>query len=250
MHPSARGMEERIRAVPVVGDVAVRTFWRLISFLRHPGTFHGSVRYWRRRYVRGGDSGSGSSGRLAAFKAEVINRFVARQRVRSVIELGCGDGSQLRLARYPQYIGFDVSAHALAACRRTFRGDASKQFRAMRHYRGERAELALSLDVVYHLVEDAVFERYMHTLFGAAERFVIIYSSDTDDNRGYHGTHIRHRRFTEWIDAHLSDWTLSQRIPNRYRYRGNPRTGSFADFFIYVRTSAPSKPPSARTAPR
>jgi SAM-dependent methyltransferase len=214
----------------------------MVAFLRHPSRFPGSASYWRNRYRRGGHSGAGSYGRFAEFKAEVLNRFVAAHGVESVIEFGCGDGNQLRLARYPRYLGFDVSRRALASCRTIFRHDAGKRFRAMRRYRGERADLTLSLDVLYHLVEDAVFERYMRTLFGAARRYVVIYSSNTDDNRGYEGTHVRHRRFTDWVATELAEWRLRRHIPNRYPYRGNPRTGSFADFFIYERAGASADP--------
>jgi hypothetical protein len=231
---------ERIRAIPLVGDPAVRGFWRVVAFLRHPARFPGSASYWKRRYRRGGHSGAGSYGKFATFKAEVLNRFVASHGIESVIEFGCGDGNQLRLASYPRYRGFDVSRRALASCRRIFRDDASKSFRAMRRYRGERAALTLSLDVLYHLVEDAVFERYMRTLFGAAQRYVIIYSSNHDDNRGFEGTHVRHRRFTDWVATNLPDWQLKRHVPNRYPYRGNPRTGSFADFYIYERSPRPA----------
>ena len=59
----------------------------------------------------------------------------------------------------------------------------------MREFAGETADLALSLDVVFHLVEDEVFAQYMQTLIQAGNRYVIIYASDTDDNRGYEGSH-------------------------------------------------------------
>jgi SAM-dependent methyltransferase len=233
-------MEAKIRSIPVVGNAAADAFWRTVALLRHPGAFPGSRAYWRERYAEGGHSGAGSRGRLAEFKAETLNRFVRRQRIRSVIEFGCGDGQQLERARYPRYSGIDVSPDALARCRERFRHDPSKQFLLAGDYDGETAELALSLDVIYHLVEDAEFERYMHRLFGAAERFVILYTSDTDDNRGYEGTHIRHRKVTDWVRRNVGGWSLAERIANRYPYRGNPRTGSFADFFIYRRATAGS----------
>ena len=40
-------------------------------------SFAGSAAYWEERYRRGGNSGAGSYGKLAEFKAEVINDFVA-----------------------------------------------------------------------------------------------------------------------------------------------------------------------------
>ena len=226
-------MKKMIKQIPVLGDVAARVYWALRSHRRDPEPFPGTAAYWEKRYASGGNSGVGSYDRFAEFKAEVLNGFVARHRVRSVIEFGCGDGNQLGLARYPEYLGFDISRTAIARCQEMFASDRSKSFRMMSDYRGERADLALSLDVIYHLVEGDLFEGYMRTLFAAAERYVIVYASDTDDNRGYEGTYIKHRTFTRWIKQSLPAWRLIEHLPNRYPYRGDYRTGSFADFFIY-----------------
>ena len=170
---------------------------------------------------------------FAEFKADVLNEFVATHHVQTVIEFGCGDGNQLGLAKYPTYLGFDVSSAAILKCKELFRSDMNKSFSLMSDYPREKAELALSLDVIYHLVEDKVFEHYMQTLFEASNRYVIIYSSNLDDNRGYEGTHIRHRKFTRWIRENLQGWQLVKHLPNRYPYRGDYRKGSFAEFFIY-----------------
>ena len=105
----------------------------------------------------------------------------------------------------------------------------------MSEYKGETADLTLSLDVIYHLVEDDVFAKYMRTLFAASTRYAIIYSSDTDDNRGYEGTHVRHRKFTTWKEENQPNWKLIEHVPNRYPYRGDYKQGSFADFFIFER---------------
>ena len=83
-------------------------------------TFAGSARYWARRYAAGGTSGEGSYGDLAAFKAEIMNEFVAANHISSVIEFGCGDGNQLALMRYPCYAGFDVSHQAVSLCLKRF----------------------------------------------------------------------------------------------------------------------------------
>lgn len=132
--------------------------------------FPGSEQYWIERYEAGRTSGAGSYKELAEFKAEIINAFVAKHSVGSVMEFGCGDGNQLKLADYPAYTGFDVSPRAVELCRDMFRSDDTKRFALMEEYEGQTAQLTLSLDVVYHLIEDEVFESYMKTLFGAAER--------------------------------------------------------------------------------
>lgn len=222
------------RSMPLIGPAAVA--------LRSLGgriAFPGSTAYWERRYARGGDSGPGSSGVLAAFKAEVINNFVATNAITSVIEFGCGDGRQLGLASYPSYIGLDVSSSALERCREKFAEDVTKSFYLydpaafVDNHQLFRAELGLSLDVLFHLVEDDVFERYMRHLFGAAERFVIVYSKDTDEPAtvGY----VRNRRFTPWVAEHLPEWQLAARIENRYPWTGDVRSSSECDFYIYER---------------
>jgi SAM-dependent methyltransferase len=200
--------------------------------------FPGSAAYWERRYAAGGDSGVGSYGAFARFKADFLNRFVADNQVRSVIEFGCGDGHQLGLATYPAYIGFDVSDTAIAHCRQRYRSDLSKSFHLLGEYHGQEADLTLSLDVIYHLVEDEVFEQHMRLLFGASGRHVIVYSSDSHDNDGYEGTHIRHRQFSHWIEVQQQAWRLTETVPNRYPYRGDYRTGTFSDFFVYSRQHA------------
>ena len=72
---------------------------------RAPTPTFDSAQYWRDRYRSGGNSGAGSYGRLADFKAEIVNAFVREHDVASVIEFGSGDGAQLALADYPTLSG-------------------------------------------------------------------------------------------------------------------------------------------------
>jgi hypothetical protein len=191
--------------------------------------------YWERRYVAGGNSGAGSYSHLAEFKAKVLNEFIERESVTSVIEFGCGDGNQLMLVRYPRYVGYDVSATAVRICHRKFQDDASKEFHLMPEYDGRTADLALSIDVLFHLVEDAVFDRYMQTLFDASSRLVGIYSSNTSENPPDQSAHVRHRRFSDWVEVHRPDWQLIQHVPNAFPYDGDYTRTSFAEFFFYQR---------------
>ena len=68
-----------------------------------------SKKYWQERYVKGGNSGAGSYGEFASYKANVINNFVRDNNVETVLELGCGDGNQLALFDIPVYVGQDIS---------------------------------------------------------------------------------------------------------------------------------------------
>jgi O-antigen/teichoic acid export membrane protein/SAM-dependent methyltransferase len=215
---------------------AVLSVWLTPIVLSRVRRFGGSAQYWEARYARGGESGTGSKGKFADFKAAVLNEFVASHCVESVIEFGCGDGQQLARASYPRYLGLDVSAEAVRLCRARFAGDSSKEFRLIGDNRGERAELALSLDVIFHLVEDDVFDEYMRRLFDASLRWVIVYSSNHESAGAAEGAHVRHREFTRWVQTQRPGWTLRDHIPNRFPFSGDFRLGSPSEFFIFERS--------------
>jgi cyclopropane fatty-acyl-phospholipid synthase-like methyltransferase len=226
-------VKEFIRPLPGV---------RHLSLLRQRIGFRGSAQYWEQNYARGGTSGSGSYDAPAEAKAAFLNAFVCAREVESAIEFGCGDGNQLSLADYPSYIGLDVSRSAIELCKRRFAADSTKSFFL---YDGAcfadraglfTADLAISLDVIYHLTEDSVFDAYMTHLFAAGTRFVIVYATD----RKISGTapHVRHRHFTQWVQTHAQGWRLTQVTPG-------PNPGpDRADFFTYERV--PSQIPDGR----
>lgn len=200
--------------------------------------FTSSAQYWDERYRRQGHSGAGSYGRLARFKASVLNRLVQECGIETVIEFGCGDGNQLSLADYADYTGFDVSAVAVAQCRRRFAGDDSKRFMHTDEWRNQQADLTLSLDVIYHLVEEAVFAEYMRRLFSSSRRYVMIYASNDEKYNALlaaHVKHVRHRKFTDWLLVNPpGNWRLKTFIANAYPF--DPRDSdntSFADFYLF-----------------
>ncbi len=208
---------------------------RLLSRWR----FRNSSAYWERRYVEGGTSGSGSYGRLAQFKAETLNEFVDRNGIRSVIEFGCGDGAQLTLANYPSYVGVDVSPASIKICRDRFASDATKRFVLAEDAPADlgRFDLALSLDVIYHLVEDRVFNSYMRSLFANASRFVIVYSSNVAQPT--ESPHVRHREFAGWVERNEPNRWQVTRLRNKYPYDpALPDETSFADFYFFQRIEA------------
>ena len=208
-------------------------FAPLTRWLRAPRPVDSSG-YWERRYRRGGDSGAGSYNRLAAFKAQFLNEFVRINEVGSVIEFGTGDGAQLALAEYPAYLGIDVSHTVLELVRTKFSNINSYTFLHSSEVDSQtKAELSISLDVVYHLVENHVYERYMHQLFDASKEWVIIYASDRE---GWVAPHVRHRKFSRWVEKNRPDFTLTAHVPNRYPFdAADPDNTSFADFYVYAK---------------
>lgn len=197
--------------------------------------FESSSKYWDERYLKGGNSGAGSYNKLAEFKADVINDFIVKNGIESVIEWGCGDGNQLSLFQCPTYIGIDVSKTAIEKCKERYKNDTEKIFYEKQAYHQARTfDLSLSLDVIYHLVEDDVFSDYMDNLFHSSKKYVCIYASNTEEQISTYVPHVRHRRFTDYIQNHFPDWMLYVHIPNAYPYDpGDPSNTSFSEFYIF-----------------
>lgn len=198
-----------------------------------------SMEYWERRYEQGGTSGAGSYGRLADFKAEVLNAFVKERQVQSVIEFGCGDGNQLSLAHYPSYVGLDVSKTAVSHCGMRFADDPNKSFflYAPGCYFDRvgifSADLGISLDVCFHLIEDEIYHSYMQDLFSSSRRYVAIYSSNFEATEGY-SPHMRHRKITGWPAMHMPNWKPLFKVHNRYPFDPkDPENTSMADFYFW-----------------
>lgn len=183
--------------------------------------------FWETRYNHGGNSGQGSYGQLAAYKADVLNKYVAEQQIAHVVELGCGDGNQLTLAKYPEYTGLDVSSTALKTTGEKFRNDPSKHFLLYDGATlpaGLQGDLSMSLDVLYHLTDPQVYQEYLDNLFSLSSKHVIIYASNTSQWRDHH---VVSRAFTEYIALRYPCWELEEHLPK-------PKIpGAWTEFFIY-----------------
>jgi hypothetical protein len=193
---------------------------RIIKYVRNH-LFPGSALYWERHYRRDGDSGTGSYGESAEYKAGFLNQFVKENHINTVIEFGCGDGNQASQFHFPSYIGLDISATAIKKCSQVCKDDPSKEFFITnKKVAGLKAELAISLDVIYHLIEEEVYENYMNQLFTSATRYVIIYAWDVESDKEYH---VKHRKFSEWINENVSEFKLLDKI----------KSATFSDFYLY-----------------
>jgi hypothetical protein len=250
---SGSRLKALVAATPILGEAA-RSIARvpvvkLFRGWRHRLEFPDSASYWEQRYGQGGTSGFGSYGGLAEFKAETLNGFVARMSVQSVIEYGCGDGAQLALSDYPRYAGIDVAENSISACRRRFADDATKSFFLASQIPADlgRFDLVLSLDVIYHLVEDKVFDAYMRSLFSNADRFLVIYSSNKVEP--IDALHVRHRPFTDWIEAHEPQWRKTGCLQNKYPLGSRTACRNVLRRLLFLRTEITLGRNSTRSLP-
>lgn len=225
-----KNFRNRIRKIPILGDFA----WKSYRKLRGLPIITSSDAYWEYRYQTGGNSGAGSFHILAEYKGEIINEFVRKNGINTVIEFGSGDGNQLKYFQFKDYIGYDVSQTAILKCREIYQNDSTKRFEIYKDFQTERADLVLSLDVIYHLVEDEVYTDYMNKLFTASKAYVIIYSSNDDDHENNDvAWHVRHRKFTDYVSLKFPDFELTNFIPNKHPFNGNNDISTYADFYIY-----------------
>ena len=202
--------------------------------------------YWEKRYLSGRNSGSGSYANLARFKARFLNRLVVQEEIKSVIELGCGDGAQLSLANYPEYVGFDVSPKAIDQCKKRYSNDKTKAF----HIYADKvdldeyqSELVLSLDVIYHLSNDSVYDSYLRDLFSLSNKYVVIFSNSTES---YHqgvnerSEYVRFRDVIYDVQNRFPQWALIRAEPNDYPFNPcSPDSTSFADFYVFEKSGSP-----------
>lgn len=194
-----------------------------------------SKQYWIERYNKGGGPSGGSEGELAKFKADFINDFVRENDIKTMFDLGCGDGNQAMLFDVKYYFGFEISPIAISKCRKKC------CCRDMWFYTLDeiqtlcvRPQLTISMEVIVHLFEEMVFEDHMNLLFNLTTDYVIIYAPNDDINPKGDGR-IKHRIFTEWVKAHKKEFSLRQVIKNIYPWNPEKRTGSTSDFYIFKR---------------
>ena len=164
-----------------------------------------SAEYWKRRYASGGNSGNGSYGALAEFKAQSLNSFIRDNRIESIVEYGSGDGNQLGLIKIANYLGLDVSPDAIKRTSEMYTADPTKRFQVydpdtFRAGSNEQAELSISMDVILHLTEDTRYGKYMENLLNSGTRYIGIFNTATDKQLEKMAPHNRYRDHRSWVE--------------------------------------------------
>ncbi len=184
-----------------------------------------SLAYWRNRYAKGQNSGSGSYGLVAEFKAKALNAFIHDNSISRCIEFGSGDGNQLGLMNIPTYLGLDVAPDAVKLCINKYQNDASKSFALYdpKYFVNNafiQADLTLSMDVILHLIEDEIYEDYMSVLFGASTKHVAIFTTATDNQPAKMAPHNKFRDHRPWVRAFAPNFreVSSVLIPHELGY--------------------------------
>ncbi|MCB0685741.1 MAG: class I SAM-dependent methyltransferase, partial [Saprospiraceae bacterium] len=144
--------------------------------------FPGASRYWNNRYESGGNSGSGSRGESLRQKCRIINAFIQTHQIKSILDSGCGDGAVAACLNVNSYLGVDVSSYIVERNSQLFAKDSKKKFRGLNSFSIEnnKFDLALSLDVIFHIVNLEDLNKHLKLLFNATGKWVIISSTNYD----------------------------------------------------------------------
>ncbi|MDP8246275.1 MAG: class I SAM-dependent methyltransferase [Candidatus Hinthialibacter antarcticus] len=172
--------------------------------------------WWDSRYATGGNSGAGSYGANYMFKRDYINAVVRRFEVKSVIDLGCGDGYQIKEIDVEAYQGVDISASVVNRCRKLYENQPAFSFNVYDEIEMERYDLAMSLDVLYHVVEPDQYGLYLNRLVSHSG-LILIYANATprSDNTAHmlfrdHIAEIQKRA----VSARIIEKVMNPLIPN------------------------------------
>lgn len=166
--------------------------------------------YWNNRYSTNGNSGAGSYGSSALNKANYINNVINKYNVKSICELGCGDGNQLSMFEgYDIYHGYDISDVIIDKNIKKFSDDNTKSFyKSIEDFPQKKYDLSLSLDVLYHLVNLEVYEKYIENLFNLSD-LVCIYAVDKNPPRTC--SHGLVRMFSTHIEENFPNFYLEDK---------------------------------------
>ena len=179
--------------------------------------------YWEHRYKRGGVSGEGSLGKNREWKWSVINSYV--KDFDDVIDVGCGDLSfwaprEISLLSRFRYFGLDISPTVIQRNRTSHPRWSFHVGDAAIPILGLNARIVLCLDLLFHIMDDAVYLRILENLCRYSHEWIFVFTWCRNPfNLRWRLTrslgYARHAAWTtigrhSWIDYFKLPWALIQ----------------------------------------
>ena len=140
-----------------------------------------------------------------------------------------GDGNQLTLMNYENYLGLDVSKTAILNNIAKFSDDPKKSFglyypQYFRNNNFINVDLSICLDVLYHIDDEADYRKTLSDTLQASDKHVVLYTSiDRFQADAKTLPHVKHRDILNY----LAEYDLSYEI-----IRNEHPELSSADFII------------------
>lgn len=132
--------------------------------------------YWEHRYAKFGDSGDGSKGSNYEFKRDYINNIIKKYNIKSIVDFGCGDGKQIKELIVDEYYGIDVASSAVNMCRQLYAHKRLYRFDTSEDANLKTYDLAMSIDVIYHITDYNDYINYLRKLFSCS-KYVLLYAN-------------------------------------------------------------------------
>jgi len=185
---------------------------------------------WNNRYQNGGNSGAGSYNELYIFKRDIINDIINKNSIKSIIDFGCGDGNQIKEINTKNYIGIDIAETSIDICKMKYSNDSTKKFYTYNEIDNMnlQSDLTMSLDVLYHILEEERYVTYLKNLFSCSSKYALIYSNNYN---GHMDGHMYPKKFTDDIESMFPSWQLIEKINQKC-----PNISS-SDFYLYEKLS-------------
>jgi 2-polyprenyl-3-methyl-5-hydroxy-6-metoxy-1,4-benzoquinol methylase len=161
------------------------------------------IDFWNKRYSSGRGSGKGSRNGELAFKVRTISDLISENGIKSIIDVGCGDGiladKIIRKTNIP-YHGLDISDEAIRI--------NSTKYPHLRFGLLDtsdfafRADLLLCVDVLFHIKSDEIFHEVLRSINRSYDKMAIISNYDDDFEINKDGSHMARRKYNvNWIDG-------------------------------------------------
>ena len=210
--------------------------------MRNKSKISSSEEYWKQRYSEYSSrlfKGASGNGRLpfrVNYKSKVLNEIIVKYKISSIIDFGCGDGILASKLHIDRYDGLEIDESLVDELSRQFQSKPNYNFSTkIKSTWPERHDLALSVDVIFHLLEDDVYRSYMFQLFSGKSDYVVIRSSNHEELGMGRNGHIRHRNFSEFVSKNFGQYNLIAKYgPRRKRFY---LSISDRDFFFVYRNS-------------
>lgn len=193
-------------------------------------------KYWQDRYVSGGNSGAGSYGDEAIFKANFINHWIEELGINTITEIGSGDANNLLLYKVnTSYCGYDISEKAVEISNektKRIHNGLKYFFTSKLNEIDYDAKLCLCLDVFYHQVNDDDFNALFDLIFKKGNwKYVIVYTAEYSNiSEELLGNHMKYREIQSKVAA-LNSWELMHWISGY----SNDKLPSNKRFFLFER---------------
>tara|TARA_Y100000748_G_scaffold301720_1_gene302483 strand:+ start:1442 stop:2110 length:669 start_codon:yes stop_codon:yes gene_type:complete len=179
--------------------------------------FTNSKEYWEERYYYGGNSGRGSYDEDAKIKSDFLNDTVLHYDLENVVDIGCGDGNNLSYFNTINYFGIDLSETIIKKNKKKFINDKSKKFYLLKNNQVDIIKdinqcinkintIILSFDVIFHLVEDKIYNDHLNFINNINATYCLVSSSDVNISHDSSVPHVRHRNYSK--DMLLQGWNL------------------------------------------